>query len=211
MPDALKKKRTRRWLPISARMSVRTSSPSPGPTRNSWSGPWTTTQPTPEEPLQDIRQFAEMSDYRFTIFAVFRGGWCMSSQQWLRGLHQVYDDIATAGGQVVAICSQTQTLADNMGQDAGLPFRMIGDPNNSYVGQLNELFDLGCEICVDEVTLEGYPRGMAQFSFLAVNGQGMNGFDDVLYKWKAWQVIEEREWGRITKQSMSCMRSYVCV
>ncbi|CAN0156251.1 unnamed protein product, partial [Discosporangium mesarthrocarpum] len=98
--------------------TARTSSPSPLShhiRRSSWAGGETPAIPLPEEKLDehkwDVREELHLDHHRLTIFVVYRGGWCMSSQTLLAGFIKVHECAMGVSGQVIAVTSQSQEAA----------------------------------------------------------------------------------------------------
>jgi len=76
--------------------------------------------------------------------AFHRGHWCPYCRINARGLAQINDDAAAAGGQIVAITPERQQFAAQQKREAAAPFRMLTDFGNGYA------ISLGLAIWVGE-------------------------------------------------------------
>ena len=78
--------------------------------------------------------------------AFHRGHWCPYCRINARGLAQINDDAAAAGGQIVAITPERQQFAAQHKREAGAPFRVLTDFGNGYAISLNLAIWIGEEM-----------------------------------------------------------------
>jgi peroxiredoxin len=76
----------------------------------------------------------------------YRGHWCPYCGLNVRAVIQAFDQIKSAGGQVVAIMPEIQEFAEKFKSDSRAPFPVLTDLDNGYALSLNLAIWLGTEI-----------------------------------------------------------------
>ena len=100
---------------------------------------------------------------------------------------RVVDEIREAGGEIYAITSEPQVLADRARDDWELPFECIGDPHHEIADRAREQgwLDIGTQEVDDFLTRATawdvtHPKGFFQPGVLALETTGR-----VLYRWRS--------------------------
>ncbi|MGO9698622.1 MAG: peroxiredoxin-like family protein [Xanthobacteraceae bacterium] len=89
-----------------------------------------------------------------------RGHWCPWCRISINALVRVHDQIAEAGGQVVAIMPDRQRFAAEFKRDAQSPFPVLTDMDNGYALSLNLAIWLGPDL---ERLLSSYGRVLPEY------------------------------------------------
>ncbi len=119
-----------------------------------------------------------VDQYEFTVLNFFRGEWCPFCQSYSRELNGSFrEQVLGAGGQLIAITSQSAEAAESARTGWGLDYDVISDPSTELAQSFGIDITPKNESPLAEHPTE-YPNGMSQTGVIVLNREG-----EVLYTW----------------------------
>jgi peroxiredoxin len=114
----------------------------------------------------------------FTVLVFFRGSWCPFCQAYLTEMNgEFLDEIRHAGGDLVAITSQSDIPAQQAHHEWGLKYNVVSEPQNILAQRFHIAITPKAQTPLAQDANE-YPKGMAQPAVLALDKHGK-----VLFQW----------------------------
>lgn len=131
---------------------------------------------TPNDPTTWL---AEQTAQRpLTVLVFFRGDWCPFCQAYLKEMNGAFvEKVRAAGGELVAVTSQSESAADGAKEAWGLSYPVVSDPRNVLARARGAAITPKSETALADHPSE-YPEGMAQPAVIALDGEG-----EVLFRW----------------------------
>ena len=119
-----------------------------------------------------------VDQHDFTVLNFIRGEWCPFCQSYSKELNGAFrEKVVAAGGQIIAITSQSAEAAQAAHDNWGLDYDVISDPSTNIAQSFDIDITPKAESPLADHPTE-YPNGMSQSGVVVLNREG-----EVLYSW----------------------------
>ncbi|KAL0489376.1 regulator of G-protein signaling [Acrasis kona] len=142
---------------------------------------------------------------RFTILIFYRGKWCSGCQTYLQQTDPIVSEIRNSGGDIYAICAQSQKEVEITQKDWKLHYQLVADPKNVIAKKYNmgvmnqkgkkfsKFFEVLSEYLNKTPEIPKMEDGIAMPALLVFKQDG-----SILYSWKS-KPLENNLFGGLNR------------